>query len=200
MRALRQASHRQSTPIRHLLVLPPRWPATLDWARAAYPFTGPIRAAIHHFKSDGERARAAHLAPLLVPLLDQLHRHPALHLVPVPLSVSRRHERGYNQAEELARRLSVARDRPIATALERVRATRPQVGLARTARRENVRDAFAWRGPALDDASLLLVDDVLTTGATADECAAALKAAGAGWVGLITIARAVDHDHGAAIL
>lgn len=117
-----------------------------------------------------------------------------MRLIPVPLSAARRRERGYNQAEELARRLSVARDRPLDTALERVRATRPQVGLDRAARHANVRDAFAWRGPPLRDANVLLVDDVLTTGATADECAAVLKGAGAGWVGLITVARATDRD------
>ena len=77
--------------------------------------------------------------------------------------------------------------------LVRTRATRPQVGLDRVARRENVRDAFAWDAVARPHPQLLLIDDVLTSGATANECAAILKAAGARWVGLLAIARAADH-------
>jgi predicted amidophosphoribosyltransferase len=78
---------------------------------------------------------------------------------------------------------------PLTTDLARVRPTRPQVGLDRAARRENVRGAFAWRGGPLAARRVLLIDDVMTTGATAEECAAALKAAGAAWVGLLALAR-----------
>jgi ComF family protein len=113
-------------------------------------------------------------------------------LVPVPLSAARRRERGYNQAEALARVLATASGWSLDTGLARIRATPPQVGLDRAARQRNVRDAFAWAGPALAGQHVLLVDDVLTTGATADECAAVLKAAGAAWVGLVTVARAIE--------
>lgn len=115
-------------------------------------------------------------------------------VVPVPLDAARRRARGFNQAEELARALAltVADGYPLATGLVRVRETRPQVGLDRAARRENVRGAFGWQGPPLAGGRVLLVDDVMTSGATAEACAAALKAAGAAWVGLVTVARAVD--------
>ena len=115
-------------------------------------------------------------------------------IVPVPLDAARRRARGFNQAEELARALAltIAGDYSLATGLARVRETRPQVGLDRVARRENVGGAFAWRGPSLAGGRVLLVDDVMTSGATAEACAVALKAAGAAWVGLVTVARAVD--------
>lgn len=167
----------------------------LDWVRSAYPFVGPVREAIHRFKYGKERARAAHLAAAFPPLLDQLPggaRHDPPLLVPVPLSAARRRERGYNQAEALARALAEGGAWPTTTRLVRTRATPPQVGLDPAARRRNVRGAFAWHGAPLAGARVLLVDDVLTTGATADECAAVLKAAGAGWVGLLTVARAGD--------
>lgn len=165
----------------------------LDWARAAYPFTGPLREAIHHFKYDKERARATHLGLALLPLLDQLPPHlnaASPLLIPVPLSAVRQRERGYNQAEALARVLAVSRGWPLATALRRTRATPPQIGLNRNARRQNVARAFTWEGQSLVGTSVLLVDDVLTTGATANACAVALKEAGAAWVGLVTVARA----------
>ena len=175
-------------------------PFALDHARAAYVFREPIRAAIHRFKYEGERGRAAHLAALTAaaPGAADLHRpgvagRDAL-IVPVPLDPARRRARGYNQSEELARELAALWGRPLATGLARGRETRPQVGLDRLARRENVRGAFVWRGDPLVDRPLLLVDDVMTTGATAEECAAALKAAGARWVGLLTVARAVSHE------
>jgi len=167
----------------------------LDWARAAYPFAGPLRETIHRFKYGKERARAAQLGLLLHPLLAGLpatvaERSPRV--APVPLAAARRRERGYNQAEELACVLAGASDLPLDRQLARVRATRPQVGLARPARHQNVRDAFRWQGAPLRGEPFLLIDDVLTAGATADECAATLKAAGAGWVGLLTVARATE--------
>ena len=165
----------------------------LDWARAAYPFTGPLREAIHHFKYDKERARATHLGLALLPLLDRLpqdHSMAPLLLIPVPLSAARRRERGYNQAEALAVVLAANSAWPLATALHRTRATPPQIGLNRTARHQNVAGAFTWEGASLAGTRVLLVDDVLTTGATANACAVALKEAGAAWVGLVTVARA----------
>jgi ComF family protein len=165
----------------------------LDWARAAYPFTGPLREAIHHFKYDKERARATHLGLALLPLLDQIPPHlsaASLLLIPVPLSAARRRERGYNQAEALARVLAASSDWPLSIALRRTRATPPQIGLNRTARHQNVAGAFTWAGESLAGRRVLLVDDVLTTGATANACAVALKEAGAAWVGLVTVARA----------
>lgn len=86
---------------------------------------------------------------MLLPLLDLLPGgEPPVpcRLLPVPLSAARRRERGYNQAEALARILATRSGWPLDTALARTRATPPQVGLDRVARRQNVRDAFAWAG------------------------------------------------------
>lgn len=110
-------------------------------------------------------------------------------VVPVPLHRARHRQRGFNQAHDLARQLGL----PTLRALRRVRATHPQADLPAEARRINVQDAFAcsrtwtdWRG-----ATLVLVDDVSTTGSTLEACARALRAGGAAEVRAITAARAV---------
>lgn len=113
-------------------------------------------------------------------------------LVAVPLHPRRRRARGYNQAEllaaELRRRLRL--DRPRGR-LDRLRDTAPQVGLDRLRRHANVDDAFAWKGPRLAGDPVVLVDDVTTTGATLEACAAALQAGGSGHVLGFTVARVV---------
>lgn len=110
-------------------------------------------------------------------------------VVPVPLHRARQRERGFNQAVDLAKRLGV----PVARVLKRVRATSPQSDLPAGRRHANVREAFAatrtlprWHG-----ATLVLVDDVTTTGATLDACARVLLGGGAREVRAITAARAV---------
>ena len=114
--------------------------------------------------------------------------------VPVPLHPWRRLRRGFNQADDLARLLGV----PMLRALWRGRATVPQTGLSAAARRRNVRQAFGLspflsherRRRLLEGRIIVLVDDVRTTGATLDACAATLKGAGAREVRALTIARA----------
>jgi ComF family protein len=132
---------------------------------------------------------------LVAPLAELLAAHypfaaDAL-LVPVPLHPARLRSRGFNQAFLLARAL--ARRRSLALAprvLVRVRPTEEHAGLGAEARRRNVRDAFRTRPvPRLAGRSVVLVDDVLTTGATADACARALLAAGAGRVDVYTVGR-----------
>ncbi len=133
-------------------------------------------------------ARHLHLLPL--PDFDLV--------VPVPLGRQRRRERGYNQAEEVARHLARLRGREcVPDGLRRRKETRSQAGLDIDQRESNVRDAFVGlRAPRLRGRSILLVDDVLTTGATARAAAQALKTAGVWQVHLLTVARAdLEHLH-----
>jgi ComF family protein len=157
--------------------------------RSAVAYEGPVESLVQRFKYDGWRRLAAPLAVLLAErvLLEGLA---ASHVVPVPLHPQRRRQRGFNQAELLARELRrrTGLQEP-AGRLIRVRPTVPQVGKDRLHRWENVRGAFAWRGPPLEGRPLMVVDDVATTGATLEACASALKAGGAGPVIGVTVAR-----------
>lgn len=111
-------------------------------------------------------------------------------LVPVPLHWRRLAWRGFNQARELA--LHLARDLALPLDdrhLVRRRSTPAQAGLDAARRRRNLRGAFRWRGASLAGANVILVDDVLTTGATAQACVRALKSAGAGRVAVWVAAR-----------
>jgi len=111
-------------------------------------------------------------------------------VVPVPLHWRKRWSRGFNQSELLARLIARKRGIPVWNALRRKRATAIQAGLANAGRRRNVAGAFAVRGGhALAGKRILLIDDVMTTGATAGACASALKRGGAGSVSLLTLAR-----------
>ena len=164
----------------------PAW----DWALAAAEYEGAARDALHAFKFHGKRALARPLAALL---LEQWG--PALAaaapeaLIPVPLGRARERERGFNQAALVAERLGAALRVPLRPRwLVRARATQPQTDLGATERRANVRGAFA-ADTAVAGRHVALVDDVLTTGATAAECARMLKAAGAARVGVLAVAR-----------
>jgi len=133
-------------------------------------------------------------APLGQLLADYLQTYPLPGdvLMPVPLHPKRLRERGYNQAALLADEIGRLRDMPVVeTALVRQRDTVTQARAASAAeRRGNVHDAFTSRHD-LHNERILLVDDVCTTGATLDACAAALKAAGAGSVYGLTVAREI---------
>lgn len=159
--------------------------------RAACVFDGVIRTAIHQLKYRG----ASSLAPFLASVLGAtLERRPldADLLVPVPLHPRRQRERGFNQADLIADRLAEISDLPLPTRglLERTELRPPQVGLNAAARRHNVRGAFDCRLPDLVRGQrVLLVDDVMTTGATLEACAEALTAAGAARVLALVVAR-----------
>jgi ComF family protein len=109
---------------------------------------------------------------------------------PVPLHPARRRHRGYNQAALLARELATALDVPCLQLLARRRPTLPQARLSRAARAANVAGAFLAEPARTAGRCVLLVDDVLTTGATAAACAAALRRAGARRVRVAVVARA----------
>lgn len=163
-------------------------PSTLAMLRSAALYEGWLGSAIRSFKYAGESARAEHLASLLAPLMSDF---PAIDvLMPVPLHPRRERQRGYNQSRLLAIPLGQATSIPMRELLVRERQTSQQVGLNESARRANVRGAFVAR-PDVDFTGrrVILVDDVMTTGATLGSCAEALHQAGAAWVGAVTLAR-----------
>ena len=151
--------------------------ALLRCSLALYQYDAPLREAIHALKYRRRRALARPLGALLVAALPPDVRACDA-VVAVPLFVTRLRERGFNQAELLAEAVTAEVGCRLVRGLERTRATEHQVGMDRHAREANVRGAFAWRGSP-PPAAVLLVDDVLTTGATMRECARALRAAGA---------------------
>jgi len=137
-------------------------------------------------KYDGESARARHLSELIQPWLGSFNSVEAL--VAVPLHANRLRERGFNQSELLATHLSAASSIPVWPALVRTRDTLHQVDLAADEREANVRGAFAARdGTLMRPSSVILIDDVFTTGATMAECARTLQARGVTSVYALTI-------------
>ena len=165
-------------------------PPRFDRARAAGVYAGTLRNAIHQFKYRGGLMFAKHLGQLLAQHGQRLLTVEAINLiVPVPLHRRRLRQRGYNQSLELARHLGACWGIAVAPEwLVRNRETPQQTALSRQARSLNMRGAFAWTGPALDDKRVVLIDDVYTSGATANECARVLKKSGAGTVEVLTLA------------
>ena len=151
-------------------------------------YEGALRELIHLFKYGRVRTLDRRLSDLLASALPRDERFDAV--TAVPLHWRKRWQRGFNQSDLLARRISRRTGIPLVTVLKRVRATAVQAGLSSAARRRNVAAAFETRrGAALAGKRILLNDDVRTTGATGAACARALKRAGAGRVALVTVAR-----------
>jgi ComF family protein len=164
-------------------------PRAWDWARAAAAYEGVARDAIHALKFRGKRALARPLAALIVEQCADAVGGTAPALVPVPLARARQRERGFNQAGLIAEHVGAALALPVRPRwLARTRATGPQTDLGAVERRANVRDAFAAVS-AVAGRHVVIVDDVLTTGATVAECARVVRAAGAVRVGVLTVAR-----------
>ena len=167
-------------------------PPYFDKARAAADFTGTLREQILMFKYQTALWMKQDLCDVLEGAL-KAYFQPALIdvVMPVPLHHVRKRERTYNQSALLAETLAQRIDRRCDThSLIRVRQTDTQTKLSATNRRENVANAFQVRHPErVAQRHILLVDDVMTTGATLNECARVLKQAGARTVWAITIAR-----------
>ena len=184
-----------------------------DAARSVYDYTGAIRPAIHRLKYSGKTALAKPLAQLLIEFLRTSSTRCVAYdeidlIVPVPLHRFRKWQRGFNQSELLAREIGREFQIPSCEVLRRTRFTPPQVELSREERQQNVQGAFALRDNDLrsnalhsnalrdtktkiEGATILLIDDVYTTGATLKECAQVLKTAGAKRVFVLTLARSV---------
>jgi ComF family protein len=165
-----------------------RAPRLVDRARAIGAYDGALRSIVHALKYEGRRSLARPLGALMCQRgADVLHA--AACAIPVPLHPSRRRQRGFNQAADLARHVGL----PVVPALRRIRATATQTSLPAARRNRNVRDAFAvgrWDG-SLRRATVVLIDDVSTTGATLEACARVLKEAGVAEVRALTAARVV---------
>jgi len=164
-------------------------PPHFDRARAVGLYDGALRLIIRALKYQGHQSLGAPLGLLMRQAGHDLLAE-AEAVVPVPLHPWRRLRRGFNQADELARRLGL----PVWRPLRRRSPGVPQAGLPADQRRMNARDAYTlswrwqttWRVPR----RVVLVDDVMTTGATLDACSAMLRQAGVQWIGALTAARA----------
>ena len=164
------------------------------YARAAVRYEDIAREAVHALKFGGRRALARPLGDLLAEMpLQELPGGPPHLVIPVPLHRRRERDRGFNQALLLARRLGHTWGIPVRSdVLVRTVSTPPQTELTATARRANVRGAFALRRPeAVVGRHVVLVDDILTTGSTVSACARCLRDAGAETIGVLTVARVI---------
>ena len=166
-------------------------------------YEGTLRTLIHLFKYEKIHTLARPLAGLMARVIPREERFDAI--VPMPLHWRRRWQRGFNQSELLANVIARKWNVPVVRAVRRVKATSPQAGLTNSKRRLNMSGAFSTRpsllrglfekrfsfakSTSLKGARVLLIDDVLTTGATAAACARALKRAGAKHVTLAAVAR-----------
>jgi len=164
-------------------------PSEIDGVRAPYLFEGPTRDAVHRLKYNGWKVAAPVLGGLLADYL-KAHRLPGEILVPVPLHPRRLRSRGYNQSHLLAKETGNLLAMPMREdLLTRAKDSPPQVeARSREQRRANVAGIFE-SASEVEGMSILLVDDVATTGSTLSACAASLKDAGAASVWGLVLAR-----------
>ena len=159
-----------------------------DAAYSFGAFEGELRELIHLFKYGGVETLAGPLGRFLALALPRGQRFDVV--VPMPLHWMRRWKRGFNQADLLAREIGRRTCLPVCGLVARGKATTPQAGLTNAKRRANVNGAFrVRRAEQVKGLRILLVDDVMTTGATASACARTLKRAGAARVSVLTVAR-----------
>jgi len=163
-------------------------PKTLEQVRSVGPFEGWLRGAVVHFKYHGEWARAAHLGAHLASTIAQLQQCDVL--VPVPLHPARLRQRGFNQSLLLAQHAAVSLGVEVQEPLLRTRRTDAQINLGAEQRVANVAGAFAMQ-PNFPVAghSIVLIDDVITTGSTLSACAEVLRGAGASSIKAVSLAR-----------
>lgn len=169
------------------------WPEELARAGAPFRMEGDAARLVRALKFSGWFALAGPMGRAMGPAARRLSGGGGAALVPVPLAPARRRSRGFNQAALLARALARTTGWPVHRLLARPSGGRPQARLGRRQRRSNVRGRFALAGAAAADAPppVLIVDDVLTTGATAGACAATLRTGGYRVLGAVAFARAL---------
>jgi ComF family protein len=173
------------------LGVPAALPAALLQLEWCAPFSGAIRASLHALKYDGARDLAGPLGAAIAARWRVAGRGGEA-LVPVPVHAARLRDRGYDQAALLANEAGRSLGLPVVPALARTSATVAMHALGRTARARNVGHGFHVRAPyrgRLNGRWLVLVDDVVTTGATLSACAETLLEAGAAAVSALTVAR-----------
>ena len=164
------------------MVNPPRFSKAICFG----PYEDPLKEAIHIMKFRGIRRVARPLGRLLA----HLELPEADVIVPVPVGLRGLRARGFNQCFYIARELALLSGVPLESRLlYKKKETPPQVGLSAIARRTNLRGAFAMRGKFSGE-RVLLVDDIITTGATMNECSKTLRRAGASEVTAVSLARA----------
>lgn len=171
----------------------------MAWGRAAFVYEGPVRRALIRLKFAGLRSLADAFAPAMAAALrawdpeitvpEEGGRSLLLPLTWVPLGRDRRRRRGFDQARMLADAVGRRTGRPVMSLLERTRETSPQARRAGADRKQALAGAFRTVRPP--PSRVVLVDDVLTSGATAAACASALVEAGAIEVGVLTAARSL---------
>jgi competence protein ComFC len=165
----------------------PDFTSVRSWAT----YEGPIRNTVRRLKYKGDFSLGASLAKLMIPAL-QATKWPVDIVMPVPLSLARLSERGYNQAALIARFIAAGLQVPyVEKGLIKVRNTRSQVGLQFEERKANVVGAFEAVEEHATGKRILVIDDVTTSGSTLRECAKALKHAGSSDVYGYTFARAI---------
>ncbi len=163
-----------------------------DFARSYSTFDNSLKEIVHQFKYHGRQSLARPLSSLLFQVYWNNPKELCSDLViPIPLHKARERERGFNQSVLLARAFCRQANLVLQTGiLVRHRPTQTQAGLSRRARRLNIQDAFlVMPSRHLQDQSVLLLDDVFTTGATLNECARLLKKGGARRINVLTLAR-----------
>jgi ComF family protein len=175
--------------------MPVEIPAPLLQLEWCAPFAGPVRAALHHLKYSGERRLAVPLGAAVARRWRRVGEGATV-VVPVPVHADRQRQRGYDQAALIATVAAAELRLPFVAALERERATVAQFELGRQDRAANVAGAFRLRAsrggsppPSIAGQWVLLVDDVVTTGATLAACGVALVRGGALAVSAIAVAR-----------
>jgi ComF family protein len=167
-------------------------PPSLDEIHPVYVFEEKIQKIIHALKYQGYRSLGLRLGELVgKQLFDKIHREANISLVPIPLHPIKLRERGYNQAALIARGISLVTHTPVEEKIiRRIKNTKTQTQLSAAERQENMAGAFALGKRSLirPDQTIILVDDVLTTGATLSAAATILRQSGIGQIIGVTVA------------